>query len=406
MLVRARATFISISASFLLLCAPGICQAQSDDALCRAGSGNFAAEFRTRHVNASVHIGATKVDGFGTRTCEATLTSGDQKVVVATGAWSVDLDTLGAELGAGAPVATFQVKKSESDCCGTYFIYSLEKPPHLLRTVSGGSLYEASDVDFDTRVEVWTNDAAAVDGFENLSLAELDFAPPVVLRFEHGQPFNVSAEFLPYFDHLIAERKAHRDAKDLNDFKGSDGKLAPGSSLAPEQRYHLRKVKIGILETVWAYLYSGREHEAWSTLAELWPATDVDRIRAAIAQARERGMGKQVDGVEASPPKRKKHGTIYDVSGTEGDESEIVSPRPILLRRPAPAADQLGVAGETVLTLIIDSAGKVRRIEQTAHANPVDADLVEAAMKWKFIPAIYGGHAVASRTHLAVSTRK
>jgi hypothetical protein len=405
-----RRIYFRICSGFLLsvtlFVAANLCAGQPEEALCRAGNGNFAADFRTRHVNASVHIGATNVDGFGTRTCEATLTSGDQKVAVASGAWSVDLDALGAELGTGVPVAAFLVKKSESECCGTYFIYSLEKPPRLLRTMSGGSLFEASDVDFDSRVEIWTDDAAAVDGFENLSLAEFDFAPPIVLRFDHGQLLEVSAEFLPYFDHLIADRKAHLDAKDLKDFKASDGRLAPGTSLSPEQRYRLRKVKVGILEIVWAYLYSGREREAWSGLAEMWPTADADRIQAAIAQAREHGIGKQVDGVEASPAKRKKHGTIYDVAGTQGDESEIVSPRPILLRRPAPASDQLAVSSETMLTLIIDSAGKVREVEQPLHANPIDADLTTAAMKWKFIPAIYGGHAVASRTHLAVATRK
>jgi hypothetical protein len=118
-------------------------------------------------------------------------------------------------------------------------------------------------------------------------------------------------------------------------------------------------------------------------------------------------MAKQLDGVETSPPKRKKHGTVYDVTGTEGDESQIVSPRPIWLWRPAAASDQLpGATRDTVLNLIIDAAGKVRKVEQPPHANPIDADLVDAAMKWKFIPAIYAGHAVASRTHLAVSTRK
>jgi hypothetical protein len=393
-------------ASITLAVAASLCTGQSEVALCSAGSGNFAADFRTRHVSASVHIGATKVDGFGTRSCEATLISGKQKVVVASASWSVDLDTLGADLGTGVPVASFLVKKSESECCGTYFIYSLENVPRLIRAVSGGSWFRASDIDLDTQVEIWTNDAAAVDGFEGLSFAELDFAPPIVLRLDHGHLLDVSREFLPYFDHLIADRKGNLNAKDLQDFKSSDGKLAPGSSVAPEQRYRLRKAKIGVLEIVWAYLYSGREGEGWSALAEFWPAADLDRIHTAIAQTRERGIGQQLDGVEVSPPRRKKHGTVYDVTGTQGLESEIVSPRPIWLWRPAPASDQVAVTGEAVLTLIIDSAGKVREVEQSLHPNPIDRDLVDAAMKWKFIPAIQGGRAVASRTHLAVSTRK
>ena len=48
----------------------------------------------------------------------------------------------------------------------------------------------------------------------------------------------------------------------------------------------LRSVKIQVLEVVWAYLYSGREQEAWRALADMWPNGDVERIRSEIIAAR------------------------------------------------------------------------------------------------------------------------
>jgi hypothetical protein len=391
--------------SFFLLCmwlcpALSLCAAQTDDVLCRGGSGKFDADF---HREARVHVGATKSGGLATRTCDAVLSSGGQEVTVASEAWEVDLDAFGVDLGMGAPVAAFQVKKSEADCCTTYVIYSLQKSPRLLRTLTGGSSFRATDVDFDTRVEIWTDDAAALDGFENLTFSEPDFLPPAVLRFEHNQLLDVGAEFKTYFDQLIAKLKGRIDARDLKNFKNSDGKLALGAAMPPEISYRLRKVKVGIVQIVWAYLNSGREHEAWATLADLWPGADVERIRPAIVKARERGVHAQADGVEATAPK-KKRATIYDITMSEGDESNVVGPRPILLRRPPPMAlEQNSTAGEATVDLIIDAAGKVH---SAGSARSIDADLIEAAIGWKFIPAQRGGHAVACRTHMAVSLRR
>jgi hypothetical protein len=45
-------------------------------------------------------------------------------------------------------------------------------------------------------------------------------------------------------------------------------------------------VKAKVLEIVWAYVYSGREQQAWRSLTEMWPVTDADRIPTAILNAR------------------------------------------------------------------------------------------------------------------------
>ena len=50
----------------------------------------------------------------------------------------VDINVLGVDFGLGRPVVAFQVKKSAADWDMTYQIYSLQKPPKLLRTIAGG----------------------------------------------------------------------------------------------------------------------------------------------------------------------------------------------------------------------------------------------------------------------------
>lgn len=182
-----------------------LCSAQTHDVLCVRGSGNFSTIF---HTGVAAHVGAAKNGGLATRACEAGLSWGDQTLAVASEAWGIDLDAFGIDLGLGVPVVAFQIQKSESDFSRTYQIYSLQKPPRLLRALKGGDFFSASDSDLDARVEVWTDDAAAVAGFDNLSLSELDFPPPVVLRFLRSQLLDVGSEFRPYFDHLIANLKA------------------------------------------------------------------------------------------------------------------------------------------------------------------------------------------------------
>jgi hypothetical protein len=392
---------------FCLLCVSSLCRAQGHDVVCSDGSGSFEAEF---HGGVIVQVRAARNGKLATRACEATLGWNKQSVIVATGASRLDLDAFGVDLGLGVPVAAFQVKKSDSECCMEYQIYSLERPPRLLRTITGGDFFRAADTDLDGRVEIWTDDAGAVGGFENLAVTELRVAPTIVLRFAHGELLDVSSEFHPYFDHEIAGLRKELDSEDLRDFKGSDGKLSPDARFSAERLHRLRGAKAKILEIVWCYLYSGREHEAWRSLAEMWPTVDVDRIRAAILRARARGISAQVNGVSAGGSgTRTKRATIFDAtSGSAGSKPEVIPPEPILLWRPtlSGSPEQGLPQAELLLELVIDSAGKVRSAEPTGKTKSGDADLIHAATGWKFIPALKGGRAVASRMRLAVSLRQ
>ncbi len=386
------------------------CRAQNRDVVCNLGTGNFSEEFRT---GITVRVGAARNGGLAERLCEAALSWDNQNLVIADQAAQVDVDAFGVDLGFGVPVVAFQIKKSAGACCVDYQIYSLRKPPKLLQTISGGDFFSAADTDLDGAVEIWTDDAASVDGFDHLVVGQLDFAPTVVLRFTRGELFDVSSEFQSYFDDEIARIRTNLDDRDLRDFKASDGILAPPVPFSVEalhRRDYLQDVKIKVLEIVWAYLYSGREQEAWRVLAELWPAADADRVREAILNARGRGIRAQVHGVstESNVP-HKNSARIFDaITEMQKGKLEVTPPKPILLRRSAPLGpEEQGLAmSELPLILVVDAAGKVRSAIPAANIRSFDAGMKSATANWKFIPAFKGTQAVASRMGFIVSLER
>jgi hypothetical protein len=406
--------------SFCVVAMVGSVEAQ--DVVCSGGFGSFKS---TSATGVTVSVDARRNTEFAGRICEAKLNWDKKDLLVEPEAWQVDVDAMDIDLGLGTPVVAFQIRKSNVDRLVRYEIYSLKEPPRLLRTITGGSDYSAADTDLDGRIEIWTNDAKAVNGFENIPLNAFDFAPPVVLRFEQKQLIDVSSEFRSDFDRQIATVRAQLNDQQLSEFKHSDGALSNKSSLPLDQAHSLSTTKIKVLGMVWCYLYSDRESQAWKTLAEMWPESDFDRIRAAILNARAKGIRSQVNGVshESSPGKfKKKHAMIYDrVADTDPVKSNELSwayaagmsgpgkdkhtfeadtyPVPILLRRPS-SLEASRAALEVSVNLVIDSAGKVRSAK--AEGKP-EKDLLDATAGWKFVPAFKDGRPVASRLQLGVT---
>jgi hypothetical protein len=416
-LVRIRHGAAALALFLLSSLTASVCHAQSRDVVCRGGVGYFEAESAT---GVKVRVGASRIGELEARVCEAALSWGDQHLVISDAASDLDIDAFGVDLGLGVSVAAVQVKQSKTDCCVEYRIYSLRTPPVLLHKITGGEFFSAADTDLDGRVEIWTNDAGSVDGFENFRLSDLDFAPPVVLRFERGRLLDASSEFRPYFDQKIADTRAKLAPQDLLEFKSSDGKLVKASGLPADRLSHLRSVKVKALEIVWSYLYSGREQEALRSLAEMWPEADLERIRAALLNARARGIRSQLDGVSTPVPRGHEiRAKIFDgttiVSATPGvgpkgakTQLEIVSPRAILMERAAPVTvfEEELADSESLLKLVIDSAGKVRSVEGLGDAQRVDDGLIRSTSNWKFIPAYSAGEPVASQIILGVSLRR
>lgn len=397
--------------------------AQARDVVCQGGSGSFESLFRT---GVKVSVGAVRNHEFAARACAAKLTWGDRDLTVEPQAWQVDVDAMGIDFGLGSPAVALQIKRTDIDGFMQYEIYSLKKPPQRLRVITGGDWYSAADTDLDGRVEIWTDDAAAVNGFDDMPRGAFDFAPPVVLRFEQKRLIDVSAEFQPDYDRRIAALRAQVGAQQLSDFKHSDGKLKTLYPPTPEEWARLRATKAKVLEIVWCYLYSGRQQDAWNALADMWPPADIDRIRPAILGALAGGIRREVDGVSPglSSSYKKKRVLIYDrvsdaapgsnplawayapgMSGPSKDDMRSFQadtfPVRILMNRPTPPeGSPASLNTEIPVDLVIDSAGKVRSAKVEGNS---DQDLIAATAGWKFIPAFKYDKPIASRLRMGIT---
>jgi hypothetical protein len=385
------------------------------DITCENGSGEYSARFFT---GATVSVGPLRQGAFADRACAAQLTWKGKEIPVASDAAQVGIDVLGADLGFGKPVVSFQIDKTGTGLRRGYEIYSLTKAPHLLYAITGGDSYRAADTDLDGRIEVWTDDAAAVDGFEGVPSVDLDSPPTVVLRFRKGRLVNVSSEFQGFYDAEIARFRSQLNERDLAEFKQSDGKLSANTRKSGQELHRLIRTKIAVLEIVWAYLYSGREQQAWSVLSEMWPSQDLQRIRAAISLLEQRGI---LHNVERSDRKRRRKyqakiydtvnttsvTTVYDLSQGAPVPSQaqpnIVQPKSILLRRPPPSPDGSLPSADEAIELVVDAAGKVHSAE-VIHGT--DESLIKASAGWQFIPAFRDGNPVACRFRLRLWTLK
>jgi hypothetical protein len=377
----------------------GICQAFAYDVLCHNGNTAFQAHF---HTGVLVKIGPLSQGELAVRSCRAVLGWDDQELVVANDAAEIDLDMFGVDAGTGEPVAAFQVKQTESECCMRYLIYSLQKPPQLLRTIAGGGYFNAADTDLDGQVEIWTSDSGAVDRFEGWRASEIKFPPPCVMRFQQGGLLDVSSEFQRYFDENIAQIRAGINPREAQEFKDGGGQPATrgGSYAAADTgRRPGPAVKLQILELAWMYLYSHRERQAWQTMAELWPAGDRERIRAALLRMRSRGVLAQVDGVSAEPPPESdsEHAKIYD-STTEPAQ-------PIMLRF-YPSNQGESLRGKVAVELVVDSAGKVWSAKVRGKAKAGFQQVKRSTTYWKFIPAFVDERPVASRVRMTITLQR
>lgn len=384
--------------------------------VCDKGIGSFQGKLPTSASNAgvTVSVGAPRQDnGFAARMCQAKLSWGrHDELLVAPEVAQADIDVMGADMGLGSLVVAFQIKAAEADPLIKYEIYSLSKPPKLLRTITGEDFFSAADTRLYQTVEIWTTDAAAVNGFEGMRRSAFDFAPTVVLRFEDKKLIDVSSEFRPYFDQQIALLHSQLDEQRLSEFRQSDGKL---SNDKPSAKGPLRATKIKVLEMVWCYLYSGREQEAWNALAEMWPPADLERIRAAIVTAQSRGLRSQVDGVSHKGPPPRPHPSevlVPDLQSSSQDMRSLgrndspdlraryadTEPQQVLLKIPPPSNPK-DWSEERKMELVIDEAGKVR---SAGMQEEPDKGWIDAAAGWKYIPAFKDGHPAAFRLNLNV----
>jgi hypothetical protein len=117
-----------------------------------------------------------------------------------------------------------------------------------------------------------------VSYFDGLSYVDSIF-PTVFLELQGRRLRDVSHRFVPSYDREIEHARARLSPALLQEFLRSDP--------SREEKHEAFPV---VLEIVLAYLYSGREAQAWHVLDSLWPGSDRARIRAEILKARQQGV--------------------------------------------------------------------------------------------------------------------
>jgi hypothetical protein len=361
----------------------------------------------------TVSVSSTRQNnGFATHSCLAELTWNGNNLVVTRDAAQADIDVMGADLGLGSLVVAFQVKATDADPTIQYEIYSLTSRPRLLRTITGQDYFSAADTRLDGTVEIWTTDAAAVNGFENLPRRAFDAPPAVILRFQNEKLLDVSSEFRPYYDRQIELLRSQLDPQQLSAFEKSDGKLSNETLPAHGHPHGLLATKIKVLEIVWAYLYSDREQDAWHAVSTMWPQADQSRIIAAIQAAQARGMRSQVDGVSHQPPPAApEHAAIYTNTAAPGlnlpeklrKTVADTIPQHIVLMTSPPHDPSNWAAGRDIV-LVTDEAGKVRsaKMKGKNSEDETNKGWLDAAAGWKYIPAFRDGQPSAFRWKLHV----
>ncbi len=192
--------------------------------------------------------------------------------------------------GDGSPDAVFVGFSGGAHCCWTYWIVSLGSRPGLLKEVHNQTAIAFRETK-DGRMDLRAFDGA-FDYFDCLSHSETVF-PTVYLRLQEREVKDVGPERWDEYAEQIAAARKGLTADELHQFRQvkTQDELCEGNA---------RSTIPKVLTIVFAYLYGGRQADAWKALDEMWPPGDKERIRKLILQKRAEGILRYTKPVAAS----------------------------------------------------------------------------------------------------------
>lgn len=182
----------------------------------------------------------------------------------------------------GSPSLILEGFSGGAHCCYIYRIVNLSEPPVILSPIENQTPFFFFKDAASGQFRIMTSDGA-FDTFDGLCHACTPF-PRVVLRVDSAGLHDVSAQFVEQYDSEIALARAKIGNGDIAKFLAAD----------------FQDAKAVVLEIALAYLYSGRETQAWQTLDEMWPAADRERIRKLIIKTRAQGILSKLGAVKAA----------------------------------------------------------------------------------------------------------
>ena len=244
--------------------------AQTPDDACPHGSAFKSATTITREISDFKVTIAKRNDGctFEVRDVHGQLVvSGSDRTVEALPEMYV--------LRIGSNDLVIETSSGGAHCCWTYYIATQVGMPHLAAKIEN-----EERIDFLDYRGIELNDLVARDGgfidFEEMPY-DLVPLPMVYIRFVRGKPTDVGSIFKSQYDQEIAQARARIKPDALQYFHSRN-------------IYDDIELASTVLRIVLAYLYSGREEQAWKELAAMWPPADLERIKGEILKARAKGI--------------------------------------------------------------------------------------------------------------------
>ena len=161
-------------------------------------------------------------------------------------------------------------------CCYTYYIVTQLPAPHVGAKIESREPIEFIDYRGIELNDLVTCDASGFDYFDGLAAAYSP-CPRVFMRFVRGKLTDIGSLFKGQYDQEIAQARARMKPDALQYFHSRN-------------IYDDVEMASNVLQIVLAYLYSGREEQAWKELAAMWPPADLQRIKSEILKARAKGI--------------------------------------------------------------------------------------------------------------------
>lgn len=213
-------------------------------------------------------------DAKGKNLCTAYLTdhAGNQTALLEGAQISIYQGTGDDIFGDGSASLVLQDFSLEPKPTYRYKIVDLSEQPVILPEIEDESPFYFFQDPATHGYRIMASDG----GFHNFDGRCFDCSPfpRVVLRVSKDGLHDVSPEFAEDYDSEIALARAKIGEGEITKFIEAD--------------FHdARNV---VLEIVFAYLYSGRETDAWQTLDQMWPAKDRQRIKTLILKTRSHGL--------------------------------------------------------------------------------------------------------------------
>ena len=218
--------------------------------------------------------------------CHAAVLSPRGETLFTDDEWDISIDQKDLDINHdGRADLVLRGYSGGAHCCWTYWIITPSKRPALQKKIENQAHVQFADFKQNGAITLVAQDGS-FDYFDGLCHACSVF-PDLYLRMEGDKIVDVSPEYRSRYDDEIKAARLKLIHEPLQDFIAARN---------DNQKANVAEtVKPLVLTIALAYLYSGREEQAWKSLDEMWPRFDRQRIKKLILDTRAKGLLRYVE---------------------------------------------------------------------------------------------------------------